>query len=270
MNSNASASALADSDVRTFSMKANRFTHLAVAVRLAMIASLALLAADASAQSFDDARAAYGEGRFLDAAEHGESLGTSEGYALAARSLSIYAHYVATDGERKEIIDRAIRVAEEALRADSANPEGLYQAAHAYGRFAQHNGKMTVLRKGTMGKIRDLLEAAIALDPGFADAVLALGGWHADVHDAGRVARWMYGGNREKAVELFERALEMMPNSRVALYEYAVRLPDLDKDGGSGRAGQLLARAAELHVADVYDGFIQELVLAELAAREGR
>ena len=149
MNSNASTAALA---ARTFSMKANPFTHLAVAARLAMTASLALLAADASAQSFDDARAAYGEGRFLDAAEHGEALGTSEGYALAARSLSIYAHYVATDGERKEIIDRAIRVAEEAVRADSANPEGLYQAAHAYGRFAQHNGKMTVLRKGTMGR----------------------------------------------------------------------------------------------------------------------
>jgi len=161
-------------------------------------------------------------------------------------------------------------VAEEAVRADSANPEALYQAAHAYGRFAQHNGKVTVLRKGTMGKIRDLLEAAIALDPGFAHAILALGGWHADVHDAGRMARWMYGGNREEAVELFERALEMMPDSRVALYEYAVRLPDLDKDGGVERAGQLLARASELHVVDVYDGFIQELVLSELAAREGR
>ncbi len=270
MNSNAGASALADSAVRPFSTKANRFTHLAAAAGLAMTASLALLSADASAQSYADARAAYGEGRFLDAAEHGEALGTSEGYALAARSLSIYAHYVATDEERKEIIDRAIRVAEEAVRADSANPEALYQAAHAYGRFAQHNGKMTVLRKGTMGKIRDLLEAAIALDPGFAQAILALGGWHADVHDAGRMARWMYGGDREKAVELFERALEMTPDSRVALYEYAVRLPKLDKDGGSERAGRLLARAAELHVADVYDGFIQELVQAELAAREGR
>ena len=250
-------------------MTANRFAHLAVAASLIMAASLALTAAHARAQSYDDARAAYGEGRFLDAAAHGEALGTSHGYALAARSLAIYAHYVATGEERKEIIDRAIRAGEEAVLADSANPDALYQAAHAYGRFAQHNGKMTVLRKGTMGKIRNLLEAAIALDPGFADAILALGGWHADVADAGRMARWMYGGNREKAVELFERALEMTPNSRVALYEYAVRLPDLDKEKGGERAGQLLARAAELRVADAYDGFIQELVLAELAAREG-
>lgn len=251
-------------------MTANRLAHLAVASGLAMTAGPALLASAGGAQSFDDARAAYGEGRFLEAAEYGEALGTSDGYALAARSLSIYAHYVATGEERKEIIDRAIRMAEEAVLADSANPEALYQAAHAYGRFAQHNGRATVLRKGTMGKIRELLEAAIALDPGFADAILALGGWHADVHDAGRMARWMYGGDREEAVELFERALEMMPDSRVALYEYAVRLPYLDEDGGAERAGRLLARAAELDVVDVYDAFIRELVRAELAARTGR
>ncbi|MDE2762836.1 MAG: hypothetical protein OXQ94_09600 [Gemmatimonadota bacterium] len=252
------------------SAPANRFAHLAASAGLAMLAGPGLLAATAGAQSYEDARAAYLEGRFLDAAAHGEALGTSEGYALAARSLAIYAHYVATDEERKAVIDQAIRVGEEAVLADSTNPEAFYQAAHAYGRFAQHNGKVAVLRKGTMGKIRDLLEAAIALEPGFAEAILALGGWHADVHDAGRMARWMYGGDREKAVELFERALEMMPDSRVALYEYAVRLPKLDKDGGGERAGRLLAKASELHVADAYDGFIQELVLAELAAREGR
>ena len=114
-----------------------------------------------------------------------------------------------------------------------------------------------------------MLEAAMALEPDFAEAILALGGWHADVADAGRMARWMYGGNRERAVELFERALERMPDSRVALYEYAARLPDLDEDGGRERAGDLLARAAEFPVRDVYDGFIQKLVLAELAAREG-
>lgn len=243
-------------------MTANRFAHLAAT------ASLALAAADANAQSIDDARSAFAEGRFLDAAELAEGLGTSESYALAAKSLAVYAHYVATDEERKDVIDRAIRAGDEAVLADSTNPEALYQSAHAYGRFAQHHGKVSVLRKGVMGKIRDLLEAAIALDPGFADAILALGGWHADVADAGRMARWMYGGNREEAAELFEQALEMMPDSRVALYEYAARLADLDKDGGSERAGALLAKAAALPVLDVYDGFIQELVLAELAARE--
>lgn len=237
--------------------------------RVAAVASLAFLAADASAQSIDDARTAFAAGRFLEAAGLAEALGTSESYALAAKSLAIHAHYVATDEERKEVIDRAIRAGEDAVLADSANPEALYQSAHAYGRFAQHNGRVTVLRKGVMGKIRDLLETAIALDPGFADAILALGGWHADVADAGRMARWMYGGNREKAAQLFERALGMMPDSRVALYEFAARLPKLDKEGGRERAQELLERAAGLPVRDVYDRFIQEIVLEELAADEG-
>ena len=101
-------------------MTGNRSTRLAVA------ASLALLAADASAQSIEDARSAFAEGRFLDAADLAEALGTSESYALAAKSLAVYAHYVATEEERRELIDRAIRVGEEAVLADSTNPEALY------------------------------------------------------------------------------------------------------------------------------------------------
>ena len=130
-------------------------------------------------------------------------------------------------------------------------------------------GTSTALRKGLGGKIRDLLEAALAIDPGFSEAMLALGGWHADVHDGGRVARWMYGPKKEEAVRLFERALELAPESRIAHFEYALRLEYLDKDGGAERALELLSRAAGIPVVDAYDGFIQELVVAELAARKG-
>ena len=67
-------------------MSSIRFT------RLAAVCSLALFPADASAQSLEEARSAFSEGRFLEAAELGEALGTSAGYALAARSLTVYAH----------------------------------------------------------------------------------------------------------------------------------------------------------------------------------
>ena len=49
-----------------------------------------LLAGAARAHSVEAARAAYAEGRFIHAAELAASLETSEGYALAARSLAIY------------------------------------------------------------------------------------------------------------------------------------------------------------------------------------
>ena len=237
--------------------------------RLAAFGCLPLLATDAGAQSLDEAQSAFAEGRFLEAAEVAEALGTSDGYALAAESLAIHVHYLASEDEWEDMVERAMQMGEEAIRADSTNAQAHYQFAHALGRYAQGVGTITALRQGLAGRIREQLDAAIALDPYLAEARLALGGWHADIAAEGFIARRMYGGNRAAAVVLFEQALQMRPESRVTLFEYAIRLPDLDEENGEERARELLARAAEFPIIDAYDGFIQELVLEELANLEG-
>ncbi|MCY3705206.1 MAG: hypothetical protein OXH08_06835 [Gammaproteobacteria bacterium] len=236
--------------------------------RCAALGCLVVLAADAGAQSLEDARSAYAEGRFLEAAELAEALGTSDGYALAAQSLAIHAHYFATEDEWEELVDRAIEMSDEAMGADSTNAEAHYQAAHALGRYAQGIGAFTALRQGLAGRIRERLDAAIRLDPYLWEARLALGGWHADIAAEGFIARRMYGGNRPAAVVLFEQALQMAPESRVVLYEYAIRLPDLDEENGAERAREMLDTAARLPIVDAYDGLIQELVLEAVADRE--
>lgn len=237
--------------------------------RCAALGCLALLAADAGAQSLEDARSAYAEGRFLEAAELAEAPGTSDGYALAAESLAIYAHYFTSGDEWEEMVDRAIEMSDEAMGADSTNAEAHYQAAHALGRYAQGIGAFTALRQGLAGRIRERLDAAIRLDPHLWEARLALGGWHADIAAEGFIARRMYGGNRPAAIVLFEQALQMAPESRVVLYEYAIRLPDLDEENGEERAREMLDTAAQLPIVDAYDGLIQELVLEAIANREG-
>ena len=237
--------------------------------RCAALGCLALLAADAGAQSLEDARSAYAEGRFLEAAELAEAPGTSDGYALAAESLAIYAHYFTSGDEWEEMVDRAIEMSDEAMGADSTNAEAHYQAAHALGRYAQGIGAFTALRQGLAGRIRERLDAAIRLDPHLWEARLALGGWHADIAAEGFIARRMYGGNRPAAIVLFEQALQMAPESRVVLYEYAIRLPDLDEENGEERAREMLDTAARLPIVDAYDGLIQELVLEAVADREG-
>lgn len=238
-------------------------------VRRAALGCLALLAADASAQSLEDARSAFAEGRFVEAAELGAALGTADGYALAAQSLAIHVHYVAPEDEWEEVVERAMHLGEEAIRADSTNAQAHYQFAHALGRYAQGVGTITALRQGLAGRIREQLDAAIVLDPYLAEARLALGGWHADIAAEGFIARRMYGGNRAAAVVLFEQALQMQPESRVTLFEYGSRLPDLDEENGEERAREMLDKAAQLPIADAYDGFIQELVLEALANLEG-
>ncbi len=224
--------------------------------RLAAMCGLALLASDASAQSIDEARAAFADGRFLEAAELGEALGTSDGYALAARSLAVYAHYEASEEEWDEIIDRAMKMGDEAVSADSTNPEAYYQSVHAVGRYAKRAGTITALRKGLGGKVRDLLEATLALDPDHIGAHMGFGGWHADIAASGFIARRMYGARKEEAVVYYERALELAPESKVVIYEYATRLPELDKEGGRERALAMLEKAIALPVRDAYEEYI--------------
>ena len=225
-------------------------------------------ATGANVQLIDEARTAFEEGRFLEAANLAEALGTSEGYALAARSLAVYGHHVAAGDERMGFLERPMQLGEEAVRADSANAEAYYQSAHAVGRYAQSVGNVTALRRGLAGKIRGLLEDTLAIRPEFAEAHMALGSWHAGIVSAGRIARFLYKGNRKDAVFHYERALELEPDSKVILMEYALSLPELDREGGRERAGALLSRAAGLPVRDAYGEFIQQDVLKALAELE--
>ena len=239
------------------------------ATRLAMAAGIALLAAETSAQSLDEAMAALTEGQFLEAAAIAEAVGTSDGYAMAAQSLAVQGHYVATDEDRNDVLRRAVEMAERAVRADSTNIRALFEHAHALGRRAQSAGVITALREGMGGKIRDLLEAVLARDPDHALAHMALASWHADVDAAGRVARWMYGGNKEDAVVHFERALELAPDSKVVLMEYGVRLARLDEESGAERAREMLSRALDLPVRDAYEEYVHLDVLDGLDALKG-
>ena len=239
--------------------------------RIAAAGGLVLVAAGASAESLEEAKSAFAEGRFVEAAGIAEAAGTSEGFALAARALAVYGHYSAPEEERKGLFERALRMGEEAVRADSANPEGYFQSGHALGRYAQSIGTMTALRKGLGGKTRKMFEATLALDPDHALAHLALGGWNADIvaRAGGLPARVMYGATKKEAAARFERALELAPESKVVLLDYALRLPKLDKKKGRERAKELLSKAVGLPVGDVYGGFVHERAVAELKALEG-
>ena len=258
-------------------MTLTQVVRFAAVVRSVIVAGLVIFTAGladpaglagANAQSIDDAKAAFEEGRFLEAADLAAAVGTSAGYALAAQSLAVYGHHVATDDGRNGILERAIEYGEEAVRTDSTNSEAYFQSAHAVGRYAQSVGKLTAFRRGLAGRARDLLETALAISPDFAEAHMAFGGWHADIASAGRIARFMYRGNRENAVIHYERALELAPDSKVVLFEYALRLPYLDREDGRARARKMLSKAAELPTRDAYQAFIQQGVLDALTELE--
>ena len=191
----------------------------------------------AGAKSIEGARTAFAEGRFTEAADLARLLETSEGYALAADSLSIYGYYLARDSEKEGLFRRAVELAREAIRLDPANPEAQLQLAHALGRRAQVTGVLKALKEGYAGQMRDAVREALRLAPDMASAHLSFAAWHAGVvSNGGFIASLLYGANEEDALAHFERALELAPQEKIALLEYALGLLSLDSIGNREQA----------------------------------
>ena len=227
-------------------------------------------AGTACAQSIEEARAAYAEGRFVEAAGLARAIGTSEGYALAADSLAIHGYYIAPEGEKAGLFERAGELAREAVRLDAANPQAHLQSAHAMGRQAQVVGTLKALKEGYAGKVRDTIEEALRLDPKMAAAHVSLAAWHAGAVGAGGFfAALLYGASEEKALAHFKRALELAPRDKVALFEYALGLLSLDAEENRARARGLLERAIGLPPRDAFERLVHQKAVERLAALGG-
>ncbi len=231
----------------------------------ATIAHLLLLASAAGAQSIEVARAAYAEGRFIEAADLAEALGTSEGYGLAAQSLTIQSYYIAEDDVKQALFDHALLLAQEAVRADVTNPEAHLQLSRVMGRYAQTIGVLEAA--GYAEKVSEAIDTTLRLDPAMAAAHLSLAMWHAEV--VGRVGRLManmlYGATEEDALACYERALKLAPNEKVVHLEYALGLLLLDDDENREQARDLLARATEMPSKDAFDYIIHQRAVERLA-----
>ena len=234
------------------------------------IACAFVAAGTAGAQSIEEARAVYTEGRFTEAADLARALDTSEGYALAANSLAIYGYYMAPDSEKAGLFKQAAELARKAIRLDTANPEAHLQLAHAMGRRAQAIGILKALTDGYASQIRDAIQEALRLDPDRAAAHLSFAAWHAGaVSNGGFFAGLLYGANEEDALAHFERALELAPQEKIVLLEYALGLLSLDAIGNHAMARDLLERAIKLPSKDAHDRIIHRKVVERLAALDG-
>lgn len=224
-----------------------------------------LSAGAASGQSMDAARTALSEGRFVEAAEVGEALNTSEGYALAAEALAIHGHYLAAEETKAELLGRAMKFGQEAIRRDSENPAAHLQLAHAMGRYTQAVGTLNVKREYAR-QVRAALERALFLEPGLAEAHLSLGAWHAEaIRGGGFMARVLFGASGNDALAHYGAALELAPDAKIVHAEYALGLLLLDRRRHLEEARSLLERARDLPARDAHDRIVHDQVIARLA-----
>ena len=229
-----------------------------------------LLSASAAAESIETASAAFSAGRYVEAADSGEALGTASGHALAAEALATYAHYLAQEEEKEPLLQRAMRAAEAAIELDPANAEAYLQSAHATGRYSQLFSPMKSLREGFPKKVRTLIERAIELDPSHFGAHLSLASWHAEaVGRGGMMARVLLGANKKAALAHFEQAMALAPDSSVVFIEYASGLLLLEGKKRRREARDLLVRAIELPPQDAFQRVLRQQAVERLAALDG-
>ena len=241
------------------------------AVVLAMLALAPALAVPAHAQTIDAARSLYAEGRFLDAAREAKLLKTSEGFALAASSLAVHGFFKAEDERKQALFKEAIALAEEAVRLDPDNPQARIELAHTKGRYAETLGTLEALEGGFAEQVRDAAEKALALKPDLAAAHLVLGTWHARViGDGGFMARMLYGASEKDALAHYEKALELAPDMKYPLVQYALGLLLLDDDDHRRNARRLFERAIALPSADALDRLVHKQAVDGIAAIDAR
>lgn len=161
-------------------------------------------------------------GEFAGAVQLADDTGL-QAHAVANKASGIHADYLEDDEEAQAAIyQEGIRRAEAAIREWPDDANAHYFHAFLLGRYSQSISIAKALSQGIGGKVRESLENALSLSPEHAEAHTAMGLYQAEIiHKVGKmVGKLTYGASADKAMEHFERALELTPDAPIAHIEY--------------------------------------------------
>ena len=188
-------------------------------------------------------------------------------HAPANKAAGIYATYLEPDeATARALFLSAAERAEAAIEILPDDPNSHYFHAFNLGRYSQSISIVKALSQGIGGKIQTSLENALYLQPEHADANIALGAYYAEVIDkVGKMlGKLTYGATPAKALEHFERALELTPEAPIANIEYGNGLYLLFGDDRLDEVTDLYVRATEMQPVDAMAKLDIEAALAEM------
>ena len=216
---------------------------------------------DQAVSRLRDAWRSYHRGDFGHAVELGLGLGPL-GYNVANKAANIYATYLASSPDAAQALYKeTARRAEELQECAPKLPNAWYFHAQALGRYSQSISIAAALAEGLATKVRFSLERTIALEPRHADAHIVFGAYHAEIVGkvGGLVGSLVYGASRDAAVENFDAALKLNPNSAIARIEYADALTSMFGRSRAEKVARLYADAAAHQPADAMERLDWEL-----------
>lgn len=202
------------------------------------------------------------QGRYLEAYQQGQRLGSAEGLALAAKAASFYAMYQAKESDRYEWFQKAEAAATGAIKKDPNYPEGYFERARAVGRLSQYKGILQALTEGLAPKVREDLEKTLKLNPKHAGAMVALALWHFEISQKGWLVAQIYGADAGQVEPLFKKAVALEPEVIIHRVEYAKVLAAW---GRKEEARKQLEVALSLPAKTAADRYDQERARQELA-----
>jgi tetratricopeptide (TPR) repeat protein len=188
-------------------------------------------------------------------------------HAAANKATGIYATYLAPDETtRRACFMSAVARAERAIQVLPDDPNSYYFHAFNLGRYSQSISVLEALRQGMGGRIHASLERTLEIEPEHAEAHTALGMYHAEIiNKVGKLIGGMtYGASTEKALEHFQRALELTPDAPIAHIEYGNGLYLLFGDRRLDQVTEHYVRAAEMQACDAMEKLDVEAALGEL------
>jgi hypothetical protein len=209
----------------------------------------------------------FHQGKFAEAVAVGVEAG---GAALTAanKAQAIYANGVEPkEAARLALFEEVMLRAEAQAQAQPKNANAHYLYAYAAGRYSQRISVGKALAQGYGGKVKAALERAIALQPRHADAHVALGAFHAEIIDkvGALVGGLTYGAKREAGEAHFRKAIQLAPDSPIALVEMARGLRMLHGARAEAEARELLDRASRMEPRDAMERLDVEAARAQLA-----
>jgi tetratricopeptide (TPR) repeat protein len=208
----------------------------------------------------------YHAGDFQQAVESGNAAG-SAGINCAVKAQTVYANYLEKATTAKlDLFEEAANWADARRSAAAKDANAHYLYAFALGRYSQGISVAKALAQGFGGKIKDALMTAQKLEPKHAEAWTAFGAYQAEViaKVGGIVAGMTYGAKKDAALECYQKALKLFPESPIAHIEYANGLMLLFGKAKVDEATKLYEKAAAAKPADAMERLDVELAKSEL------
>jgi len=220
----------------------------------------------ALAETVQDAWRCFHSGDFHQAVLVSEKCGQLA-HAAANKAEGIYATYLEADEAKQQArYLSAIARAETAIQTLPDDPNSHYFHAFNLGRYSQSISVIKALSQGIGGKIQTSLQNTLELQPDHAEAHTAMGMYHAEIiNKVGKMlGKMTYGASAAKAIEHFDRALELTPDSPIAHIEYGNGLYLLFEDDRIDEVTDLYVKASEMQPKDAMEKLDVGAALAEL------